>query len=97
MQPRGLALDPDHRPLLEPQLERVGDADDLEDALLDQPVGAGADGGLGDAEVGGDLGERPPAVLLEVLDDPLVEVRDLVRVPAVARARPALASAAVMG
>src|SRR5215204_5962861 len=70
-QPRRLALDADHRPLLEPQLERVGDADDLHDAAFDEPVRAGPDGGLGHAEVRGDLRERLPAVLLQVLDDPL--------------------------
>ena len=73
-----LAADADHRHLVEAELERIGDADDLEDPALDQPVRPGADGRLGDAELGGDLGERPAAVGLEVLDDPLVERRDLV-------------------
>ena len=50
----------------------------LDDPPLDEPVRARADGRLGDAELGGDLGERPPTVLLEVLDDPLVELGDLV-------------------
>src|SRR3712207_9262298 len=45
---------------------------------LDESVGARPDGCLGDAEIGGDLGERPATVLLEVLDDPLVERRHLV-------------------
>ena len=87
-----LAADADHRHLVEAELERVGDADDLEDPPLDQPVGPGPDGGLGHAEVGGDLGERPAAVGLEVLDDPLVERRDLV-----AGARPPPAGAATDG
>ena len=81
-----LAADADHRHLVEAELERVGDADDLEDAALDEPVGAGADRRLGDAELGGDLGERPAAVGLEVLDDPLVERRDLVGARARSRA-----------
>ena len=72
-----LAADADHGHLLEAELERVGDADDLEDAALDEPVGPGAHGRLGHAEVGGDLGVRASAVGLEVLDDPLVEVGHL--------------------
>ena len=60
-----------------PELERVGDADHLEDAAFDQPVRPGADGGLGHPEVEGDLGERPATIRLEVLDDPLVERRDV--------------------
>ena len=73
-----LAADADHRHLVEAELERVGDTDDLEDAALDEPVRAGPDGRLRDAELGGDLGERPSAVGLEVLDDPLVERRHVV-------------------
>src|SRR5215210_3874767 len=73
-----LAPDADHRLLLEPELERVGDADDLEDSALDEPIRPGSHRGLRHPEVGRDLGEGPPAVLLEVLDDPLVECRDVV-------------------
>ena len=62
-----------------PELERVGDTDDLEDPALDQPIRAGPDRGLGDAELGGDLRVRSATVRLEVLDDPLVEVRHVVR------------------
>ena len=76
-EPVGLAADADHRLLVEAELERIGDADDLEDAPLDQAVGPGPDGRLGDAEVGGDPGEGPAPVLLEVLDDPLVELGDV--------------------
>ena len=85
-QPVALAADPDHRHLLEAELQRVGDADDLEDPALDEAVRPRADGGLGHAEVGRDLGERPAAVLLEVLDDPLVEVRHVVRAERAGRA-----------
>ena len=53
----------------------------------DQP---GPDRSLRDAQVAGDLGERPAAILLEVLDDPLVEVRDVVWPPAVSCSRPVL-------
>ena len=74
-----LAADADHRHLVEAELERVGHADDLEDAALDEPVRPSADGGLGDPEVGRDLGERATPVGLEVLDDPLVERGDVVR------------------
>ena len=63
---------------MEAELERIGHADDLEDPPLDEPVRPGAHGRLAHAELGGDLGERAPAVLLEVLDDPLVELGDLV-------------------
>jgi hypothetical protein len=63
---------------VEPELERVRHADDLEDPALDQAVRASADGRLRDAEIRGDLGERPATVGLEVLDDPLVERRDVV-------------------
>jgi hypothetical protein len=62
---------------VETDLQRIGDADDLEDAAFDEPVRASPDGRLGHAEVGRDLGERPAAILLEVLDDPLVERREL--------------------
>src|SRR5262249_41938579 len=64
--------------LLEPQLERVGDADDLQDPPLDEAVRASPDGGLRHAKLRGDLGERPAAVLLKGLDDSLVEIADLV-------------------
>ena len=76
-----LAADADHRHLLEPELERVGHADDLQDATLDEPIGAGAHRCFGHAEIGRDLGVRPPPVRLEVLDDPLVEVGDLLSRP----------------
>src|SRR4029079_11153229 len=76
-EPCGLAPDPDHRPLLETQLERIGDADGLHDPALDEPVRAGANGRLRHPQVRCDLRERPPAVLLAVLDDPLVALRDL--------------------
>src|SRR5262245_36033527 len=72
-----LAADTDHRHLLEAELERVGDADDLEDAALDEAVRARPDRSLAHAELGGDLGVGATAVSLEVLDDPLVELRDL--------------------
>ena len=62
---------------MEAELEWVRDADDLEDAALDESIGPGADGGLGHAEVGRDLGVRPAAVGLEVLDDPLVQLGDV--------------------
>src|SRR6478736_547708 len=76
-EPIALAADADHRHLLEAEFERVGDADDLEDAALDEAVRAGPDGRLGDAQIGCDLCERAPAVGLEVLDDSLVEVGHL--------------------
>jgi hypothetical protein len=82
---RPAAADPDQR-LLEAELARVGDAHDLEDAALDQPVRAGPDGGLGHAQLVGDLGERAPTVGLEVLDDPLVERRELILAPGSASA-----------
>src|SRR5512146_163559 len=77
-EPAGLAADPNER-LLEAQLPRIGDADDLQDPALHEAVRAGADGGLGHAERRGDLGEGPTAVRLEVLDDSLVELAELVR------------------
>jgi hypothetical protein len=43
---RALAADPDHRHLVEPELERVRHADDLEDPALDQAVRASADSRL---------------------------------------------------
>src|SRR3954452_793041 len=73
----GLAPDADHRHLVKAELERVGHADDLEDPALDEPVRPGAYRGLRHAEIGRDLGERAATVLLEVLDDPLVERRDV--------------------
>ena len=50
-EPVALAADADHRHLLEAELERVGHADDLEDAPFDEPVGPGAHRGLADAEL----------------------------------------------
>ena len=52
-----------------------------------EPVRPGPDGRLGHAEIGGDLGERPAAVGLEVLDDPLVEVATRRRRPRTGRGR----------
>src|SRR5207249_8869917 len=84
----------DHRLLVEAELERVRDADDLEDPALDEPVRPGPHRGLADAELRGDLRERPAAVLLEVLDDPLVERRDLVARPRRGKPAPGLCHAA---
>ena len=61
-----------------PSLSGSVTPDDLEDAALDQAVRPRPDRRLGHAEVGRDLGERPAAVGLEVLDDPLVEGRHVV-------------------
>ena len=65
----------------EADLQRVGDRDDLHDAGVEQPLHALADGGLGQADGLADRGVRPPAVLLQLLDDRL---RDVVEGDAVA-------------
>ena len=55
--------DADHRLPGEPELERVGDGDDLHHAGVDQPLHALADGGLGEADHLADRGVRTAAVL----------------------------------
>src|SRR5450756_1365848 len=74
-----LAAHPDHRLLLEAELERVGDADDLEDAACDEAIGVRTHRCFRDAEGRRDLREGAAPVQLEMLDDPLVELRDLAR------------------
>ena len=66
--------DPDHRLAREPELQRVGDRDDLHHAAVDQPLDALADGGLGQPDDLADGGVRAAAVLLELLDDRLRDV-----------------------
>ena len=86
-QPVSLAADADHCHLLEAELERVCHADDLQDPPLDQSVGTSPDSSLAHTQLERDLGEGPPTVLLQVLDDPLVELRDVIA-PAPAPPRP---------
>ena len=52
-----------------PHGERVGDGDDLHDALVEQLLDALAHGRLGQAHGLADRGVRPASVLLELLDD----------------------------
>ena len=66
--------DPDHGLAREPELQRIGDRDDLHHAAVDQPLDALADGGLGQPDHLADGGVRAPAVLLELLDDRLRDV-----------------------
>ena len=54
-----------------PDLERVGDRDDLHDALVEQPLHPLPDGRLGQPDRLADGRVRPPAVLLQLLDDRL--------------------------
>jgi hypothetical protein len=63
---------------VETEFEWIRDPDDLEDVALDQSIRPGPDRGLGDTEISRDLGKWTAAVSLEVLDDPLVERRDVV-------------------
>ena len=69
-----LGLDADHRLPGEPDLQRVGDRDDLHDPGADQPLHPLPDGGFGQPDRSGDRRIRPPAVLLELLDDGLGQV-----------------------
>ena len=69
--------DADHRLRLEAEPERVGDAGDLEDALVAEAPVARTHGRLGDAERGGDPPERLAAVLLQGVDDPPVDAVEL--------------------
>src|SRR6185503_12705883 len=71
--------DPDHRPGVEAEPERVGDARDLEDALVAEPAVSRPHGRLRDAEVGRDPPERLAAVALERVDDPAVDAIELGR------------------
>jgi hypothetical protein len=61
------AAHPDHRLQLEAEPERVGDADDLEDAACDEAIGARTHRCFPDAEDCRDLREGAAAVLLEML------------------------------
>src|SRR5205823_2539390 len=65
-----LALDANHGLTAEAERHRVGDRDDLHDAAVDQPLDPLPDRGLGQADRLADCRVGPPAVLLELLDDP---------------------------
>ena len=66
--------DADHGLAAEPQLQRVGDRDDLDDARVLQPVHALPYGGLGQAHGPGDGGVGAAPVLLQLLDDRLADI-----------------------
>ncbi len=86
--------DPDHGHRVEPEPERVRDADDLEDVVAAETRVAGADGGLGDADLRRDPPEGVAPVRLERLDDLRVEGVDPAgtgdRAPPLAARRPDL-------
>ena len=58
----------------EADLQRIGHRDDLHDARLEQPLHPLAHRRLGQADGLADGRVRPPAVLLELLDDGLGDV-----------------------
>ena len=64
----------DHGLAGEAELERVGDRDDLHHAGVEQPLHPLADRRLGQPDRLADRRVRPPAVLLELLDDLLGHV-----------------------
>ena len=75
---RAVGDDAEHRHARVAEHQRVGDRDDVDHAVRDEPLCAVAHLVVGDAELRRDGGEGDPAVLLETLDDAAVDRVQLV-------------------
>jgi hypothetical protein len=67
-----VGLDGDHRLAVKAHGERIRHGDDLDHATFDEPLRALPHRCFGEPHLTRDLGVRPAAVLLELLDDRLV-------------------------